>query len=76
MKKRSFFERLTGSVNIDEDEMLDTEEEEETTIRPRGQSREMTVRSLQDHSGLKSKLVTENSQLMYTKLLMILSLKQ
>ncbi len=30
MKKRSFFERLTGSVNIDDDEM-ETEEEFETT---------------------------------------------
>jgi HSP20 family protein len=36
MKKRSFFERLTGSVNIDEDELQDTEEEETTVVRPRG----------------------------------------
>ncbi len=35
MKKRSFFERLTGSVNIDEEELQD-EEGETTVVRPRG----------------------------------------
>lgn len=36
MKKRSFFERLTGSVNLDEDEILDEEEDAPKTLRPRG----------------------------------------
>lgn len=35
MKKRSFFERLTGSVNIDEDELQDVEEEEVTLPQTR-----------------------------------------
>lgn len=36
MKKRSFFERLTGSVNIDEDEL---EQDEESTVSPRADIR-------------------------------------
>ncbi|MBU3668875.1 MAG: Hsp20/alpha crystallin family protein [Candidatus Taylorbacteria bacterium] len=34
MKKRSFFERLTGSVNLDEEDVVHEEEEEETTASP------------------------------------------
>lgn len=32
MKKRSFFERLTGSVNLDDEDVLDVQEEEETPV--------------------------------------------
>jgi HSP20 family molecular chaperone IbpA len=42
MKKRSFFERLTGSVNLDEDEILDPEEEE---ITPKSSSRRVATPS-------------------------------
>ncbi len=38
MKKRSFFERLTGSVNIDDDEILDLDEEAEHSSSGAGQN--------------------------------------
>lgn len=43
MKKRSFFERLTGSVNIDDDEILEAEDETE-----HGAERQNTI----SHSGI------------------------
>jgi HSP20 family molecular chaperone IbpA len=53
MKKRSFFERLTGSVNIDDEEILQQqqEEDEDPKIQPRRNIAPSTSTWLEEQAG-------------------------